>query len=100
MFPVHDRGYKRLFSHPRIFRQLLESFVHEHWVKELDFEQCEKINKSFISEHYKATESDLLSPWYPTMRLFRQSKIGDWHSVFIQVKQALIKILASQENLP
>jgi len=60
MFPVHDRGYKRLFSHPRLFRQLLESFVQEHWVKELDFEQCEKINKSFISEHYKATESDLL----------------------------------------
>ncbi|MDY6992804.1 MAG: Rpn family recombination-promoting nuclease/putative transposase [Pseudomonadota bacterium] len=60
MFPVHDRGYKRLFSHPRLFRQLLESFVNEAWVKELDFEHCEKLDKSFISQHYKATESDLL----------------------------------------
>ena len=60
MFPIHDRGYKRLFSHPRFFRQLLESFVKEAWVTELDFEQCEKMEKSFISEHYKATESDLL----------------------------------------
>ncbi|MDY7003501.1 MAG: hypothetical protein SWX82_05900, partial [Cyanobacteriota bacterium] len=33
------------------------------------------------------------SPWYPTMRLFRQSKIGDWHSVFKQVKESLENLL-------
>jgi predicted transposase/invertase (TIGR01784 family) len=60
MYPLHDRSYKRLFSHPRLFRQLLESFVEEAWVKDLDFEQCEKVEKSFISAHYKTTESDLL----------------------------------------
>ena len=60
MFPLHDRGYKRLFSHPSFFQQLLESFVKEAWVNELDFDQCEKMEKSFISEHYKSTESDLL----------------------------------------
>ena len=60
MFPLHDRSYKRLFSHPRLFRQLLEHFVDEPWVKNLDFEQCKKIDKSFISAHYKSTESDLL----------------------------------------
>jgi hypothetical protein len=25
MYPLRDRSYKRLFSHPRLFRQLLES---------------------------------------------------------------------------
>ncbi|MDY6993623.1 MAG: Rpn family recombination-promoting nuclease/putative transposase, partial [Pseudomonadota bacterium] len=60
MFPIHDRGYKRLFSHPRLFRQLLETFVAEEWVKELDFDHCTKMEKSFISKHYKATETDLL----------------------------------------
>ena len=60
MFPLHDRSYKRLFSHPRLFRQLLEHFVQEPWVKELDFSHCDKMEKSFISEHYKSTESDLL----------------------------------------
>jgi len=60
MFPIHDRGYKRLFSNKRFFRQLLETFVNEAWVKDLDFEQSEKVDKSFISEHYKETESDIL----------------------------------------
>ena len=30
------------------------------------------------------------SPWYPTMRLFRQPQLDDWDSVFSEVKTALI----------
>jgi len=29
------------------------------------------------------------SPWYPTMRLFRQNKRGDWKSVFEEIREAL-----------
>jgi hypothetical protein len=29
------------------------------------------------------------SPWYPTMKLFRQSKRGDWESVIRRVAEAL-----------
>jgi len=29
------------------------------------------------------------SPWYPTMRLFRQSTPGDWHKVFSELALAL-----------
>jgi hypothetical protein len=29
------------------------------------------------------------SPWYPTMRLFRQTERGVWNSVFSQMAQAL-----------
>jgi Tfp pilus assembly protein PilF len=29
------------------------------------------------------------SPWYPTLRLFRQPKVGDWQSVMQRVKSAL-----------
>jgi hypothetical protein len=30
------------------------------------------------------------SPWYPTMRLFRQSRTGDWEGVIAAVQRALI----------
>lgn len=30
-----------------------------------------------------------VSPWYPPMRLFRQHRIGDWHSVLLRVEYAL-----------
>ncbi len=35
------------------------------------------------------------TPWYPTMRLFRQSKHGDWKGVFAGMKTALERLLAS-----
>ena len=57
---IHDSGYKKLFSNRTIFRQLLETFVNQEWVHSLDFDKCEPLDKSFISEHYKETESDLI----------------------------------------
>ena len=57
---IHDSGYKKLFSNRTIFRQLIETFVNQEWVYSLDFDTCEPLDKSFISEHYKETESDLI----------------------------------------
>ena len=36
------------------------------------------------------------SPWYPTMRLFRQSSIGDWSEVISSLKDALVQIFCNQ----
>jgi predicted transposase/invertase (TIGR01784 family) len=57
---IYDRGYKKLFSNKVFFRQLLESFVPFEWVKELDFEHCELLDKTFISEEYEKRESDVI----------------------------------------
>jgi len=57
---VHDRGYKKLFSNHTFFQQLLEEFVKEDWVKELDFSTCQRIDKSFLSADYDQTTSDVI----------------------------------------
>ncbi len=57
---IHDTGYKKLFSDKRIFRQLMETFVDLDWVKEIDFDSCEQLDKSFVADHYKETESDVI----------------------------------------
>lgn len=35
------------------------------------------------------------TPWYPTMRLFRQETHGDWDGVFIRIQKALIDFKAA-----
>ena len=52
---IHDSGYKKLFSNGTIFQQLIETFITEAWVKDLDFSKCETLDKSFITDHDKET---------------------------------------------
>jgi ADP-heptose:LPS heptosyltransferase len=39
------------------------------------------------------------SPWYPTARLFRQQRRGDWDGVVTEVTRALSQILRSGERV-
>jgi len=38
------------------------------------------------------------SPWYPTMKLFRQKKWGDWHGVFSDVTEQLRKVVGKNKT--
>jgi len=39
------------------------------------------------------------SPWYPTMRIFRQPAAGDWRSIVVALRAALLERLARSEKL-
>lgn len=57
---IHDKGYKYLFSNPLIVKELLESFVHMEWIKEIDFTQTETIDKTYVNDNYKEYEADII----------------------------------------
>jgi tetratricopeptide (TPR) repeat protein len=40
------------------------------------------------------------SPWYPTMRLFRQKKVGEWGAVFRHIEEALRERLGAPRPAP
>ncbi|MBT6434830.1 MAG: tetratricopeptide repeat protein [Deltaproteobacteria bacterium] len=48
----------------------------------------------FVSDWRWGQYGDL-TPWYPSMRLFRQDSYGDWSGVFRRISDALVKFKAS-----
>jgi hypothetical protein len=43
---------------------------------------------SFVADWRWGIAGDT-TPWYPTMRLFRQTRAGDWQGVFERIAAAL-----------
>ncbi|MCP4676526.1 MAG: Rpn family recombination-promoting nuclease/putative transposase, partial [Deltaproteobacteria bacterium] len=56
----HDHSYKLLFSHPEMIRDLLVGFVHEDWVKKLNFNTLEKMNASYVSDGLRERHDDIV----------------------------------------
>ena len=56
----HDIRYKKLFSNVKLVKELFETFVDIPFVKELDFDNAVKIDKSFVSENFAEKESDII----------------------------------------
>jgi hypothetical protein len=40
------------------------------------------------------------SPWYPTLRLFRQQTPGDWNFVFAKIAQELRSLMSRERAAP
>lgn len=56
----HDARYKRFFSNPILLRELLESFVHKAFIRDLDFSTLKRVDKSYVTEEFRERESDLI----------------------------------------
>ena len=105
---IHDSGYKRLFSNRTIFQQLIQTFVDEPWVADLDFSQAETLDKSFVNEAYQAYESDLIyrvklhgRDLYIYVLLEFQSTVDRFMALRVlnYVTQFYLELVASRQHL-
>lgn len=55
-----DRGYKLLFSHPRMVRDLLCGFTQGSWASRLDFATLERVPGSSVGEDFRERHNDIL----------------------------------------
>ncbi|MEA2564144.1 MAG: hypothetical protein QOH06_5648 [Acidobacteriota bacterium] len=56
----HDKGYKLLFSHAAMVADLLQGFVKEDWVREVDLETLTKVDGSYVSDDLRSRENDVV----------------------------------------
>jgi hypothetical protein len=60
VYQPHDKGYKSLLSSKKVFLELLRSFMHQNWVKQIQEENLQRIDKSYVSSDFTGQESDLV----------------------------------------
>jgi len=94
---VHDTGYKRLFSHPRMVEDLLRGFVPGPWIRQLEFSTLERMSGSYVSDDLRAREDDVVwrvrwgNEWlYVYVLLEFQSTVDPFMAVRIQAYLALL----------
>jgi len=73
----HDHSYKQLFSHAELVRDLLQGFVQEAWIDDLDLSTLEKTNSSYVSDDLRAREDDAI--WRVRCR-------NEWVYVYILIE--------------
>ena len=56
----HDTGYKLLFAHKEMVRDLLLGFIKESWIGELDLDSLEKVSESFVSDDLRSRHNDVI----------------------------------------
>jgi len=93
----HDSSYRQFFSHPRMVQDLLEGFVHEDGVAELDFAILEPVHRSFVSEDLERREDDVIwrvrcrNEWlYIYLLIEFQSQPDPWMALRMLVNIGLV----------
>jgi hypothetical protein len=95
--PEHDKSYKKLFSHPQMIQDLLQGFVSEPWVAQLDFSTLETMKDSFVSDDWRERHDDIIwrvrwgKKWlYIYLLIEFQSTIDQFMAVRIMVYIGLL----------
>lgn len=110
----HDLGYKQLFAHPEMVRDLLSGFTPLECFRELDAGAFERVNASYVSEQFSERHGDMV--WrvrladhtiYVYLLLEFQSQAERWMALRMQVYVGLLyqdlvkrRELSDRANLP
>src|SRR2546428_488573 len=93
----HDASYKLLFSHARMVEDLLRGFVHEAWVRDVDWTTLERVSDSQISDDLRSRRDDLVwrvrwgPDWlYLSLLLECQSTVDAYMAVRVLVYVGLL----------
>lgn len=73
----HDHSYKQLFSHAQLVKDLLEGFIEEEWVANLDIDTLERVNGSYVSDDLREREDDII---------WRVKLGGSWVYVYLLIE--------------
>ena len=93
----HDTGYKLLFSHPEMVRDLLIGYMPGEWLKEADFTSLSRVNGSYVSEKEHQRHDDMVwrlkvgQQWVWVYLLLEfQSKPDQWMALRMMVYMGLL----------
>ena len=95
--PAHDQSYKLLFSHKKMVIDLLQGFVKQDWISQLDFSTLEKVSGSYVTDDLRDREDDLIwrvrfnDQWlYVYLLLEFQSTVDKYMAVRIMIYIGLL----------
>ncbi|WP_300988990.1 Rpn family recombination-promoting nuclease/putative transposase [Thiocapsa sp.] len=95
--PTHDSGYKLLYGHAAMVRDLLRGFVPGDWVQALDLETLERCSGSYVTDDLRDRADDIVwrlrwgPDWlYVYLLLEFQSTVDPWMAVRIQTYLGLL----------
>jgi predicted transposase YdaD len=93
----HDLGYKLLFAHPELVRELLAEFTDFGWLGTLDISAFERVNPGYVSERFSERQDDIVwrvrlgDAWlYIYILLEFQSGVDRWMALRMQVYVGLL----------
>lgn len=93
----NDTGYKQLFAHAQLLRDLLATFTPFDWVRDIPPSHFERINASYVSERASQRHADMV--WrvragdeyvYVYVLLEFQSARDRWMALRVQVYTGLL----------
>ncbi|WP_170265821.1 Rpn family recombination-promoting nuclease/putative transposase, partial [Thiohalocapsa marina] len=77
MTQPHDTGYKLLFSHPELVRDLILGFVPDDWLHSLDYDTLERVPGNYVSRRYRQRADDVV---------WRLRIGGDWLYLYLLIE--------------